>query len=514
MLKGNLTALIILDGYGETEMTEGNAIKMAKQPFLDSLYADYPHTLIGASGMDVGLPDGQMGNSEVGHLNIGGGRIVYQELTRITKAAEDGTLFSNEVLMNGIANVKAHDSALHLMGLVSDGGVHSHIEHLYALLELAKRNDIKKVYVHCFMDGRDTSPTSGKGYLQALEDKMVEIGVGEIATIDGRYYAMDRDQRWERVKVAYDAIVMGEGKTAPDAASCIDASYAEDVTDEFVVPCVIHPEKDKTLKAHDTVIFFNFRPDRARQLTRTFVDPNFDGFDRPKGCFPIEMITMTNYDATFEAFDNLDVAFKPQTIDNTLGEYLSKNGVPQLRIAETEKYAHVTYFFNGGIEKQYDGEDRILVPSPKVATYDLQPEMSAYPVTDKVMEAIESDKYKVIILNFANTDMVGHTGVIPAAIKAVETVDACCARIVKAILNKGGNVIVTADHGNIEKEIDYDTKLPWTAHTTNPVRCIVAGAGDVTLREGGRLADLAPTMLELLDMPKPAEMTGESLIAH
>ena len=464
--------------------------------------------------MDVGLPDGQMGNSEVGHLNIGGGRIVYQELTRITKAAEDGTLFSNEVLMNGIANVKAHDSALHLMGLVSDGGVHSHIEHLYALLELAKRNDIKKVYVHCFMDGRDTSPTSGKGYLQALEDKMVEIGVGEIATIDGRYYAMDRDQRWERVKVAYDAIVMGEGKTAPDAASCIDASYAEDVTDEFVVPCVIHPEKDKTLKAHDTVIFFNFRPDRARQLTRTFVDPNFDGFDRPKGCFPIEMITMTNYDATFEAFDNLDVAFKPQTIDNTLGEYLSKNGVPQLRIAETEKYAHVTYFFNGGIEKQYDGEDRILVPSPKVATYDLQPEMSAYPVTDKVMEAIESDKYKVIILNFANTDMVGHTGVIPAAIKAVETVDACCARIVKAILNKGGNVIVTADHGNIEKEIDYDTKLPWTAHTTNPVRCIVAGAGDVTLREGGRLADLAPTMLELLDMPKPAEMTGESLIAH
>lgn len=509
-MRGNLTTLIILDGYGYTEIAEGNAVMDAPSPNLDAFFEKYPHTYIGASGMEVGLPDGQMGNSEVGHLNLGAGRIVYQELTRITKSIADGDFFDNATFLAGIENCKKHNSALHLMGLVSDGGVHSHENHLFALLELAKKSGLTKVYVHCFMDGRDTAPTSGAGFIADLEAKMAELGVGEIATVDGRYYAMDRDNRWERVKKAYDAMVLGEGDTADTAGACMETSYAKDVNDEFVIPCIINPQKDKTIKENDTCIFFNFRPDRARELTRTLIDPAFDGFERAKGFFPVHMISMTQYDASFE---DIDIAFKPQTIDNTLGEYLSANKVKQLRIAETEKYAHVTYFFNGGLEKQYEDEERILVPSPKVATYDLQPEMSAYEVTEKVVEAIESDKYKVIVLNFANCDMVGHTGIMGAAEKAVAAVDECAGKVIDAILKKEGNIILTADHGNAEKMIDYETKKPWTAHTTNPVECVIAGVGDVTLREGGRLADISPTILDLLDMSVPAEMTGTSLIS-
>ena len=508
-MRGKLTTLIILDGYGETGHTEGNAVTLAKKPFIDKLIAENPHTLIKTSGLDVGLPDGQMGNSEVGHLNIGGGRIVYQSLTRITKSIEDGDFFENETFLAAVENVKKHDSALHLMGLLSDGGVHSINTHLYALLKLAKDQGIEKVYVHCFMDGRDTAPDAGKKYLAELEEQIQKIGVGEIATISGRYYAMDRDNRWERIKKPYDAIVMGEGDTAASSKECIERSYGEKVMDEFVMPCVINPEKDKTLKENDSIIFFNFRPDRARQIVRTFVMEDFDGFERGKGFFPVYMVSMTNYDSTLE---NMHIAFKPQSIKNTLGEYLSKNGKKQLRIAETEKYAHVTYFFNGGVEEQYEGEDRILVHSPKVATYDLQPSMSADEVTEKMLGAIASDKYDAMILNFANCDMVGHTGSIPAAVEAIETVDRCSKLIVEAILAKGGNVIITADHGNAEKMIDYDTKQPWTAHTTNPVICIVAGVGDVELRTDGRLADLSPTILDLMGMTQPEEMTGKSLI--
>ena len=508
-MKGKLTTLMILDGFGATDDVTGNAIARANTPHLDAFIQNNPHTLIGASGLEVGLPDGQMGNSEVGHLNLGAGRIVYQELTRITKSIEDGDFFTNEAFLAGIENCKQHDSALHIMGLLSDGGVHSHNTHLYAILKLAKQQGLEKVYVHCFMDGRDTAPTSGAGYIADLEARMAAIGVGEIATIDGRYYAMDRDNRWERVAVAYNAIVMGEGNTAIDAATCMATSYAEGITDEFILPTIIAPEKDKTLKANDTVIFFNFRPDRARELTRSFIYEDFDGFERGKGYFPVYMISMTRYDA---AFENIDIAFKPVVITNTLGEYLSKNKIPQLRIAETEKYAHVTYFFNGGIEKQYPLEDRILVNSPKVATYDLQPEMSAYEVTDKVVEAIASGKYQVIILNFANCDMVGHTGIMEAAVAAVEAVDVCAQRVIDAVLAQNGNVILTADHGNAERMIDLTTGEPWTAHTTNPVVCAIAGAGDVTLRAGGRLADISPTILDLLDVTVPDEMTGRSLI--
>lgn len=508
-MRGNLTALIILDGYGYTPIAEGNAVLEAPSPNLDAFYEKYPHTHIVASGLGVGLPEGQMGNSEVGHLNLGAGRVVYQELTRITKSIEDGDFFENPVFLDGIKNVKENGTALHVMGLVSDGGVHSHLKHLYGLLELAKKEGVEKVYVHCFMDGRDTAPTSGLGFIRELEAKMAEIGVGEIATVEGRYYAMDRDNRWERVEKAYDAIVLGKGNVADSAVEAMEVSYKEDVNDEFVIPTVIKPEVDKRVQANDTIVFFNFRPDRARELSRTFIEPDFAEFNRERGYIPVHYITMTQYDASFEG---VEIAFKPETVTNTLGEYLSANGVPQLRIAETEKYAHVTYFFNGGLEKQYEGEDRILVPSPKVATYDLQPEMSAYEVTDKVLEAIDSDKYKVIILNYANTDMVGHTGVMEAAEKAVVTVDECSKKVIDAILAKGGNVILTADHGNAEKMIDYDTKKPWTAHTTNPVECVIAGAGEVELRDDGRLADISPTILDLLDMDVPAEMTGTSLI--
>lgn len=508
-MRGNLTALIILDGYGYTPIAEGNAVLEAPSPNLDAFYEKYPHTHIVASGLGVGLPEGQMGNSEVGHLNLGAGRVVYQELTRITKSIEDGDFFENPVFMEGIKNVKENGTALHVMGLASDGGVHSHLKHLYGLLELAKKEGVEKVYVHCFMDGRDTAPTSGLGFIRELEAKMAEIGVGEIATVEGRYYAMDRDNRWERVEKAYDAIALGKGNAADSAVEAMELSYKEDVNDEFVIPTVIKPEVDKRIQANDTIIFFNFRPDRARELSRTFIEPDFAEFNRERGYIPVHYITMTQYDASFEG---VEIAFKPETVTNTLGEYLSDNGVPQLRIAETEKYAHVTYFFNGGLEKQYEGEDRILVPSPKVATYDLQPEMSACEVTEKVLEAIDSDKYKVIILNYANTDMVGHTGVMEAAEKAVMTVDECSKKVIDAILAKGGNVILTADHGNAEKMIDYDTKKPWTAHTTNPVECVIAGAGEIELRDDGRLADISPTILDLLDMDVPAEMTGTSLI--
>ena len=496
--------LMILDGFGIAPK-EGNAIAAANKPNLDRLFASNPITQIGASGLDVGLPDGQMGNSEVGHTNIGAGRIVYQELTRITKAIEDGPFFENEAFLSAVENAKKNGSALHLIGLLSDGGVHSHITHLYGLLELARRHGLTKVYVHALLDGRDVPPASGKDFVAACAEKMKEIGVGEIATVMGRYYAMDRDNRWERVEKAYSAMVYREGVQAADPVQAVADSYANDVTDEFVVPVVC--EKGAPIQANDSVIFYNFRPDRAREITRTFVDPDFSGFERKNGFFPLTYVCMTQYDATMP---NVQVAFKPESLENTFGEYISQKGLKQLRIAETEKYAHVTFFFNGGVEKQYDGEDRILVKSPKVATYDLQPEMSAYEVTDKLVAAIGSGKYDAIILNFANCDMVGHTGVFEAAVKAVEAVDTCVGRVTDAVAAQGGVTLITADHGNADRMVDDDGS-PFTAHTTNPVPFCVVGY-DCKLREGGRLADIAPTMLQILGLPQPAEMTGKSLI--
>lgn len=496
-----------MDGFGYNHKSYGNAIRAAKTPNLDRLLARYPHTLIGASGMDVGLPDGQMGNSEVGHTNIGAGRIVYQELTRITKSIKDGDFFGNKAFMAAIENCRRNNSALHLYGLLSDGGVHSHNTHLYGLLELARREGLDKVYIHCFLDGRDVPPTSGAGFVQELEDKCRELGTGSVATVMGRYYAMDRDNRWDRVEKAYAAMVYGEGVHAQSAVEAVKASYAQDVTDEFVVPAVI--DKTGTIKPYDSVIFFNFRPDRAREITRTFADDEFAGFERRNGRFPLYYVCMTQYDATMP---NVDIAFRPEGLSNTLGEYISKNGMTQLRIAETEKYAHVTFFFNGGVETPFENEDRALIASPKVATYDLQPEMSAYLVCDEVVKRIESGKYDVIILNYANCDMVGHTGVFDAAVKAVEAVDECMGRTVEAVLAQGGAALITADHGNADKMYEEDGS-PFTAHTTNLVPLIIAGAdGDITLREGGVLADLSPTILKLLELPQPAEMTGESII--
>lgn len=497
-------ALIIMDGFGINESDYGNAIHAADKPNLDRLFARWPKTQIGASGMDVGLPDGQMGNSEVGHTNIGAGRIVYQELTRITKTMQEGGFVKNEAFTAAIENCRRNGSALHLMGLLSDGGVHSHNSHLYGLLQMAKDAGLTEVYVHCFMDGRDVPPSSGKDYVEELIAKMEEIGVGKIATVMGRYYAMDRDNRWERVGKAYDAMVNREGDHFACGVCAMKASYENGVTDEFVVPAVI--EGGAPIQANDSVIFFNFRPDRAREITRTLVDDDFTGFVRKKGRFPLYFVCMTQYDATMP---NVDVAFKPQSLTNTFGEYISKNGLKQLRIAETEKYAHVTFFFNGGVEATFPGEDRALINSPKVATYDLKPEMSAYEVCDEVVSRINSDKYDVIILNYANCDMVGHTGVFDAAKAAVEAVDACVGRTVDAILAKGGVALITADHGNADKMYEPDGS-PFTAHTTNPVPFVVCGM-DVKLREGGRLADIAPTMLEILDLPKPVEMDGESL---
>ena len=454
--------------------------------------------------MDVGLPDGQMGNSEVGHTNIGAGRVVYQELTRITKSIQDGDFQKNEALCAAMDNAKTH--ALHLIGLLSDGGVHSHLNHLFGLLDMAKASGVSKVFVHCLMDGRDVPPTSGKDFVAALQNKLDTLGVGSIATVMGRYYAMDRDNRWDRVEKAYAAMVYGEGEQNSDAVAAMAASYDAGVTDEFVIPTVC--DANGKIAAGDSVVFFNFRPDRAREITRTFVDPAFDGFERKCGFFPLTYICMTQYDATMP---NVQVAFKPQSLGNTLGEYLGKNDMTQLRIAETEKYAHVTFFFNGGVEREFPGEDRVLINSPKVATYDLQPEMSAYPVCDAVVERIRSGKYDVIILNYANCDMVGHTGVFDAAKAAVEAVDTCVGKTVEAVLEMGGVALITADHGNADRMTEEDGS-PFTAHTTNPVPFCVVGH-DCTLREGGRLCDIAPTMLEILGLKQPEDMDGQTLIA-
>ena len=496
---------MILDGFGYSTETRGNAILAARTPSLDRLFADWPTVLIGASGLDVGLPDGQMGNSEVGHTNMGAGRIVYQDLTAITKDIQDGVFFDNEVLTDAMKKAVETGKAVHLYGLLSDGGVHSHITHLFALIDMAKRQGVEKLYIHCFMDGRDVDPMSGKGFIEQLQAKCAEAGLGRIATISGRYYAMDRDKHYDRIQKAYDAMVCGEGVQNPDPVDAMQKSYDAGVTDEFVIPVVVDPEG--TIKEGDSVIFYDFRPDRARQITRAFADPDLTGLDRRFGCFPVNYVCFTVYDATIP---NVSVAFPPKDLKNTLGEYLSDNGLTQLRIAETEKYAHVTFFFNGGREEPYDGEDRILVKSPGVATYNLQPEMSAYPVTDKVLEAIASDKYDVIILNFANCDMVGHTGVFEAAVKAVEAVDTCVGRIADAMLAKGGVILLTADHGNADKMLD-EKGHPFTAHTTNPVRFTTVGR-HCHLREGGRLADIAPTMLQILGLPVPPEMDGKSLI--
>lgn len=505
-----LTMLMILDGFGENPNNEGNAVNLAKKPNIDKLRKICPVSHIDASGAAVGLPDGQMGNSEVGHTNIGAGRIVYQKLTKITKSIEDGDFFSIPEFTEAIENVKKNNSKLHIMGLLSDGGVHSHQRHLYGLLELAKRKGLdNNVFIHAFMDGRDTLPASGEGYIQELQEKMKEKGVGKIATLSGRYYAMDRDKRWDRVEKAYNALVKGEGVLAKDPIQAIEESYQQEIFDEFVVPTVITDANDQPLakiESGDSVIFFNFRPDRARQLTRAIVDDKFDGFKTDK--LDIDFVCMTEYDDTMP---NVKIAFKPEELTNTFGEVVSNLGKKQLRIAETEKYAHVTFFFNGGREEPYPGEDRILVNSPKVATYDLQPEMSAYEVTEKVVEAINSEKYDTIILNFANTDMVGHTGNIDAAIKAVEAVDKCVGEIVEAVQKQNGVLLITADHGNAEQMIDYQTGEPLTSHTTNLVPLILVGMENVELKDG-RLCDLTPTMLDIMEEQKPKEMTGESLL--
>jgi len=498
--------LMILDGYGLSDEKENNAIHLAETPHLDWLFEKFPFQPGAASGMDVGLPEGQMGNSEVGHTNIGAGRVVYQELTRITKSIEDGDFFQNEALLGAVENAKTNNSALHFMGLLSDGGVHSHNTHLYGLLELAKRNGITKVFVHAFLDGRDTPPTSAIGFVRELEVKMAEIGVGKIATISGRYYAMDRDNRWERVQLAYEALTEGKGECASSAVECLEKSYAAGVNDEFVIPTVINA--NGTIKAKDSVIFFNFRPDRAREITRAFCDPSFDAFPR-KEFLPLYYACFTEYDSNISG---KHVAFVAQSMGNVLGQYLADKGMAQLRLAETEKYAHVTFFFNGGNEAPYNGEDRVLVPSPKVATYDLQPEMSAPEVTDKLIEAIQSEKYDLIVVNYANCDMVGHTGDMQAAIKAVETIDTCVARAMTVMLETGTRMFLCADHGNADRMTDTETGGAFTAHTTNLVPFALFNCPGYDLLPGGRLADIAPTMLDLLDLPKPPEMTGKSLL--
>ncbi len=496
--------LMILDGWGIAPPGPCNAATEAKTPHLSQYFHDYPHTQIVCSGEDVGLPAGQMGNSEVGHMNIGSGRIIYQELTRISKAIRDGDFFKNPVLLAAMQDARDKGKALHLLGLVSDGGVHSHIEHLFALLELAKRCGLHQVFVHAFLDGRDVGPKTALTYIQQLEQKMQALGVGRIATVSGRYYAMDRDKRWDRVEKAYRAIVLGAGAHFATAAAGIEASYAKGVNDEFVEPLVV--DGGATLQQGDSVIFFNFRPDRARELTRALNDEEFSNFVRPADCRPVHYVCMTSYDVTIKA----PVAFVPESYPDTLGAVLAKHGLHQLRIAETEKYAHVTFFFNGGVEKPNPLEERILIPSPKVATYDLQPEMSAYLVTEALLEQLHQDKFDVIILNFANADMVGHTGIMSAAVKAIETVDACAGKLVPAILALGGMVCITADHGNSEKMREEDG-TPCTSHTTNPVPFILV-SGEKHQLHPGRLADIAPTMLALLKIKQPAAMTGKSLL--
>ena len=498
--------LCILDGFGWVpDQTYGNAIVAAKKPNLDRLFAQYPHTTIGASGMDVGLPDGQMGNSEVGHTNIGAGRIVYQQLTLITKSIRDGSMRKNEVLVRSMKAAIDAGKAIHFMGLTGNGGVHSHIDHLFGLLDMAKDLGAKEIYVHCIMDGRDTDPHSGKEFLGEIQKKLAELGVGKIATVVGRYYAMDRDNRWDRVEKAYAAFVYGEGDKFADPIAAIQASYDKDVTDEFVLPCITC--EGGRVQAGDTIVFTNFRPDRAREITRDFADDAFTGFERKLGRIPVQYVCMAQYDATMP---NVEVAYPPVPLTNVLGEYVAAHGKTQLRIAETEKYAHVTFFFNGGREAPFEGEDRCVIPSPKVATYDLQPEMSAYLVADECKKRIESGKYDMIILNFANCDMVGHTGIFDAAVKAVEAVDKAAGEVIDAVVAAGGAVLLTADHGNADKMYEPDGE-PFTAHTTNPVPLLAINCGDVKLREGGVLADLAPTLLQLMELPQPEEMTGKSL---
>ena len=501
--------LCIMDGFGWVPgETYGNAVVAAKTPHLDALMAKYPMTTIEASGMAVGLPDGQMGNSEVGHTNMGAGRIVYQQLTLITKSIKDGEMLKNPVLVKNMQAAIDAGKAIHLMGLVGTGGVHSHADHWFGVLEMAKHLGAKNVYLHCITDGRDTDPHSGKGFLADLQAKLDELGIGKIASVSGRYYAMDRDNNWDREEKAYAAFVYGEGNHAANAAEAIETSYAADKTDEFVLPCVTC--EGGRVQDGDTVIFMNFRPDRARQMTRIFCDDAFTGFERRGGRKQVHYVCMAEYDATMP---NCEVAYPPVELKNVLGQYLSENGKTQLRIAETEKYAHVTFFFNGGVEAPYEGEDRCVIPSPKVATYDLKPEMSAPEVADECVKRIESGKYDVVILNFANCDMVGHTGVFEAAVKAVEAVDAAVEKVVTAVLNAGGCAFLTADHGNAEKMKNPDG-TPFTAHTTNVVPFVAIGCGDVKLREGGCLADIAPTMLPYIGLPVPAEMTGKSIIVE
>ena len=505
------TVLLILDGYGLNEQEEHNAIALADTPVMDRLMKECPFVKGDASGEAVGLPDGQMGSSEVGHLNIGAGRIVYQDLVRITKEIEDGDFFENEALMKAVYNAKEKGTSLHIYGLLSDGGVHSHNSHLYALLELAKRQGLEKVYVHCFTDGRDTSPESGKKYIEALQEKMDRVGCGKIATVGGRYYAMDRDNNWDRIEKAYRALTLGEGVTADSALEAVTQSYAKGETDEFIQPTVVmeNGAPVATIEDGDSIIFFNFRPDRARELTRVFCCDEFDGFDRgPRK--QVTYVCFTDYDDTIP---NKEVAFGKEPITNTFGEWLSANGMKQARIAETEKYAHVTFFFNGGVEEPNQGEDRFLIPSPKVATYDLQPQMSAPEVCDTLTWKIRSGEYDVIITNFANSDMVGHTGVEKATIEAVTCIDECIGRVVEAIEEVDGQLFICADHGNAEEMVDDKTGEPWTAHTTNPVPFILVNYDPAyTLREGGCLADIAPTLIEMMGMEKPPEMTGESLL--
>ncbi len=502
------TTLIIMDGFGLRTETEGNAVAAANTPRLDQFFQEYAHTELSASGLDVGLPAGQMGNSEVGHTNIGAGRVVFQDLPRISKSIDDGDFFQNPAYVHAMDACKEKRSALHLMGLLSDGGVHSHIDHLFALMQMAKDRGLERVYIHAFLDGRDVSPTSGVDYVTRTVEKCRELGVGKIATLMGRYYAMDRDNNWDREEKAYAAFVYGEGEQYANAAEAIEASYANDKTDEFVLPCVTC--EGGRVQDGDTVIFMNFRPDRARQMTRIFCDDAFTGFERRGGRKQVHYVCMAEYDATMP---NCEVAYPPVELKNVLGQYLSENGKTQLRIAETEKYAHVTFFFNGGVEAPYAGEDRCVIPSPKVATYDLQPEMSAPEVAAECKQRIESGKYDVIILNFANCDMVGHTGVFEAAVKAVEAVDAAVKEVVTAVLDAGGCAFLTADHGNAEKMKNPDG-TPFTAHTTNVVPFVAIGCGDVKLREGGCLADIAPTMLPYIGLPVPAEMTGKSIIVE
>ena len=503
--------LMILDGFGIAPKQDGNAVEIANKPNYDKYFAQYPHTELQASGLAVGLPEGQMGNSEVGHLNIGAGRIIYQELTRITKEIKEGNLFNNEALVKAVDNALANNTALHAMGLLSDGGVHSHIDHLKGLLDLAKKKGLEKVYVHAFMDGRDVAPGSGIEFVKELESYMAEIGVGKIATISGRYYAMDRDNRWERVELAYNAMALAQGETANSAVECMENSYHDNKSDEFVLPCVIKEDGNPVAKINngDSVIFFNFRPDRAREITRAIVDREFAGFQREQ--LNVTFVCMTQYDKTLKG---VEVAYRAESLTNTLGEYVSNKGLNQLRIAETEKYAHVTFFFNGGVEAPYANEDRALVASPNVATYDLKPEMSANEVTEELINRLDQDKYDMIILNYANPDMVGHTGVMEAAVKAVETVDTCLGKVVEKVLSLDGTVFITADHGNAEVMVDYSNGNPMTAHTIDPVPFlwISKDAEGKSLAEDGKLSDIAPTMLTVMGLEVPAEMSGKNLM--